>query len=49
MDKFSELSIQLNNTLGKQERQDNGIFFTPRAARERIFNFLDSLSFFLKH
>jgi adenine-specific DNA-methyltransferase len=44
MDKFSELSIKLNNDLSKQERQDYGIFFTPRAARERIFNFLDSLA-----
>ncbi len=40
MDKFSELSIKLNNEISKTERQDNGIFFTPRAARERIFNFL---------
>ena len=37
MNKFSELSIQLNNELSKTERQDNGIFFTPRLARELIF------------
>lgn len=43
MEKFSELSIKLNNDLSKQERQDNGIFFTPRAARQKIFDFLDKL------
>jgi hypothetical protein len=37
MNKFSELSIQLNNELNKTERQENGIFFTPRLARELIF------------
>jgi adenine-specific DNA-methyltransferase len=40
MDKFSQLSITLNNELSKTERQDNGIYFTPRAARELIFEHL---------
>jgi type I restriction-modification system DNA methylase subunit len=41
MNKFSELSIRLNNELSKTERHDNGIFFTPRLARELIFKKLD--------
>ena len=47
MSEFSELSIHLNQTLSKQDRKKEGIYFTPKSARKLIIDFLDH--FLLKH
>lgn len=39
---FRDVSLQLTNSLSKQEKQTQGIFFTPKEARVRIFEILDS-------
>ena len=36
-DSFNNLSLAFNKKLSKKERQDNGIFFTPKSARDIIF------------
>ena len=38
---FREISDELNKRLSKNYRQDNGIFFTPRNVRNRVFEILD--------
>jgi tRNA1(Val) A37 N6-methylase TrmN6 len=40
---FSELSNLLNKELSKEDRSDNGIFFTPKKARNKLFFQLDAL------
>jgi len=40
---FRDNSLKMNNELDKDIRQENGIFFTPRKARELLWNTLDSL------
>lgn len=34
---FSETSKQFNSSLSKEERQEQGIFFTPKKVRDRLF------------
>lgn len=41
---FCASSIQFNNKLSKEERHNEGIYFTPRALRKRLFDVLSSLS-----
>ncbi len=41
MELFSENSTKLNKLLSKTIRQDNGIYFTPKPIRQRIFNILN--------
>ena len=41
MDEFRESSKKLNEELSKETRQSNGIFFTPKSARDRLFAILD--------
>jgi adenine-specific DNA-methyltransferase len=40
---FSELSNRLNKELSKEDRSDNGIFFTPKKARTELFFQLEAL------
>jgi tRNA1(Val) A37 N6-methylase TrmN6 len=40
---FRENSLQLNKKLSKEDRQNQGIFFTPRKARELLFEEFDKL------
>lgn len=40
MVEFRETSKLFNETLSKEVRQDSGIFFTPKTARERVFEIL---------
>ena len=42
---FNENSIQLNSLLSKNDRQDNGIYFTPKNVRNVIFDTLKSIHF----
>lgn len=37
---FTTSSIELTKSLTKEEKKDNGIFFTPKTARTRIFELL---------
>lgn len=37
---FRELSVTLTETLDKQTKQSQGIFFTPKEARDQVFNVL---------
>ena len=39
---FREKSIELNKTLSKDIRQEEGIYFTPKKVRERLFEVLDT-------
>ena len=41
MEEFRESSQLFNETLSKETRQDGGIFFTPKSARDRLFELLD--------
>lgn len=41
MDEFRTSSKRLNEELTKEIRQSNGIFFTPKSARDRLFAILD--------
>lgn len=38
---FNESSKHFNSLLSKETRQENGIFFTPKTARDRLFEILD--------
>lgn len=38
---FREVSVQLTSMLSKDEKQKEGIFFTPKEAREQVFAILD--------
>ena len=40
---FRENSLALNKKLSKEDRQDQGIFFTPKKARELLFEEFDKL------
>ena len=40
---FRENSLVLNKKISKEHRQENGIFFTPKKARDKIFEFLDKI------
>ena len=40
---FRENSLELNKKLSKEDRQNQGIFFTPRKARELLFEEFDKL------
>jgi adenine-specific DNA-methyltransferase len=42
---FRESSQQFNQTLSKELRQEHGIFFTPKSARDRIFEILETHNF----
>ena len=42
MEEFSETSKTFNQTLDKETRQSHGIFFTPKSARDRVFQILDA-------
>ena len=37
---FRESSIQLTRELSKETKQSQGIFFTPKEARDRVFELL---------
>lgn len=41
MEEFRETSKKFNTELSKETRQEHGIFFTPKTARQRIFEILD--------
>lgn len=41
MEEFRESSHTFNESLSKEARQDHGIFFTPKTARDRVFELLD--------
>lgn len=43
MEQFSELSIKINKDISKKNKQEQGIFFTPKDARIKIFDFLREL------
>lgn len=45
MEQFSELSISINKDIPKKNKQQQGIFFTPKNARDKIFSFLQTLNF----
>jgi hypothetical protein len=45
MEQFSKLSISINKDIPKKTKQQQGIFFTPKNARDKIFNFLQTLDF----
>jgi hypothetical protein len=38
---FRDASIKLTKSLTKQEKQDNGIFFTPKEDRDKLFEILN--------
>lgn len=38
---FREVSVQLTSSLSKEEKQSQGIFFTPKEARDAVFAILD--------
>ncbi len=42
---FREISLSLNKKISKANRQENGIYFTPKKARNIIFDYLESLNF----
>jgi adenine-specific DNA-methyltransferase len=42
MEQFSSNSLEFNTSLSKLVRQENGIFFTPKNARDRLFDCLRS-------
>jgi hypothetical protein len=42
---FRNISLELNQKLSKDIRQNNGIYFTPKKARTKIFDFLHNLKF----
>jgi len=42
MEEFRETSKTFNQTLAKETRQTHGIFFTPKSARDRVFQLLDT-------
>ena len=42
MEEFRESSKKFNEELCKETRQQHGIFFTPKTARERLFQILDN-------
>lgn len=42
MEEFRDASKTFNETLNKETRQKHGIFFTPKTARDRIFQILDN-------
>lgn len=42
MEEFRDTSKKLNIELSKELRQEHGIFFTPKTARDRIFEILDT-------
>lgn len=42
MEEFTESSRKFNEFLSKDVRQTNGIFFTPKSARDRVFEILDN-------
>ena len=41
MTQFNDTSIKLNSLLSKKIRKDEGIFFTPKNARQIIINAID--------
>lgn len=41
MEEFRNTSRSFNETLSKETRQSYGIFFTPKTARDRVFELLD--------
>jgi adenine-specific DNA-methyltransferase len=41
MEEFRESSKLFNETLSKEIRQENGIFFTPKTARDKLFEILN--------
>jgi hypothetical protein len=41
---FRDASVELTRSLTKQTKQDNGIFFTPKEDRDRLFEILDNLN-----
>ena len=41
MDAFRETSIAFNKSLSKVERSKQGIYFTPKKARDVMFNKLN--------
>ena len=43
MEQFSELSNEINKNISKKNKQEQGIFFTPRDARIKIIDFLRKL------
>lgn len=45
---FRDNSLVLNKKLSKENRQENGIFFTPKKARDQIFDFLENMKFIPK-
>lgn len=38
---FRSISVELTSRLTKDEKQEQGIFFTPKEARDRVFEILD--------
>jgi len=42
MEQFSSKSLEFNASLSKSVRQKNGIFFTPKKARDRLFDCIRS-------
>lgn len=42
---FKSISLELNKKLSKEIRQENGIYFTPKKARTKIFDFLNLKTF----
>jgi adenine-specific DNA-methyltransferase len=43
MKQFSELSNEINKKISKKNKQEEGIFFTPKDARIKMFDFLKEL------
>jgi type I restriction-modification system DNA methylase subunit len=45
MSQYTKISEKIIKSIGKKDKQDEGIFFSPKDAREKIFSFLKELEF----
>jgi adenine-specific DNA-methyltransferase len=43
-DEFNNMSIKFNKSISKIDRQNNGIFFTPKSGRNKLINVIKSLN-----
>lgn len=43
-DEFRDISIKFNKSISKTDRQNNGIFFTPKSGRNKLINIIQSLN-----
>lgn len=41
---FRDISLKFNKSISKEDRQKNGIFFTPKTGRDKLINILQSLN-----